>query len=425
MLTLLEYQEALRNMSDPDLDQVLSSDPRNKWMAVDEVKRRKVDRKAEKAKLAESRMHPGNMLEEYQAELQSGMVGGHDLYGASSQDPSLRGSIDPYSEMEDPFSQGGEGIPDSYQMGDLPTQEYAWGGTVLGATALGQMLWPLRHQIGRAILPKKAYQKLFRTVPEERMLPASAGSSSTELLAPEAAAAARAEGLAAQAAQTSAGRRDLAKKMGRATLWAAPTAGMAVAMSGDDDDQLDTDGMLGSEAPEPPTGALSTFEKMYLDQMQQTREGQLAIQKQLEEAKLSGRQKIGRILLRAGGAAAMAGDQWVGGLLTGASEAIAEITEEERARINELIANYRAGELSQAQLMGAFADLQSTRARSGKPPITQSQFMTLEQQGWESEDITDSIRRYQSLVGGRQGPAHDGVAVDYRNDYNDQGIRRR
>jgi hypothetical protein len=164
---------------------------------------------------------------------------------------------------------------------------------------------------------------------------------------------------------------------------------------------------------------------MYLDQMQQAREGQLEVQKQLEDAKLSGREKLGRILLRAGGGAAMAGDQWVGGLLTGASEAIAEITEEERARLNELIALYRAGELSQAQLMGAFADLQASRARSGKPPLTQSQFISLTEQGLEDEDILNRIGRYQSLFGGRQGPAHDGVAVDYRNDYNDQGIRRR
>tara|TARA_R110002110_G_scaffold138334_1_gene324076 strand:- start:661 stop:2070 length:1410 start_codon:yes stop_codon:yes gene_type:complete len=116
MATLLEFQELLRNVSEPEVAHLLQNGPsETRWMVMDEKRRRAEMRKAEEAMLSESQMSPRNMLEEYQATTASvlggqaiGSMGQPDQGQYGGSEPS--GGLDPYAGQQDEaigFSPGG------------------------------------------------------------------------------------------------------------------------------------------------------------------------------------------------------------------------------------------------------------------------------------------------------------------------------
>ena len=127
MATLLEIQELFRNISDPDVEELLRTSPKEtRWMVMDEKRRRGEMRRAEKAAKAESQIKPRNMLEEYQANT-SNVLGGQPLGDIGQQGQGQ------YGEMES------SGSPDPYADQQGGVQEYAIGGAVIPAIgALGR-----------------------------------------------------------------------------------------------------------------------------------------------------------------------------------------------------------------------------------------------------------------------------------------------
>jgi hypothetical protein len=395
MKNLLEHQRQLRQMSDPELGDELNRG-RNKFMAMIERDERKALRDAAQAEQAEQQMQPSNMLQEYQMDMQGQM-----------------------------------GIPPQDENG------YWLGGLVSGAATGASMLWPFRHQVARAVLPKSMYQKLFKVVPDAKQLPARAGRTSTdpsgparqgtasrEVMPPELAKSAREAFEAEQNQAKRLRRKYLAKQGVKSGLYGATAAGLTGMFDGEEEERLTEFPGMPAQMGETGRG-VDTFQQMYLEQMQNSLDRQDDIRQQLDDAKLSDRERWGRILLEAGGAMAMAPEgQWVGAGLTGAANAMNELTEQEQSRIGELIALFRAGEISQTQLMDALARLElSSTGIGGKPPLTASQYINMKNAGAEDADILGDLLMYGDLFGGSTMGGAPDVDVDFTT-YGTQGVRR-
>ena len=398
MATLLELQELFRNISDPEVDELLRSSPKEtRWMVMDEKRRRAEMREAEKAAKSESQIKPRNMLEEYQANTSS-VLGGQPLGDIGQPDQGQYGAMD---------SSGG---PDPYAGQQGGVQGYSLGGLIPLAVGAGQMLWPFRHQVARTVLPKSMYGKLFPKVVEESMrLPARAGAGTgRSVLTPQAAAAARAEGEALNAAMSGVGR----KQLGKAALKASPALGLGAVMLADDGVGEDGSDAFENARRLDPDASQGTSQYENLLKRIMDRDDEL--QERVGDARISREDKIRRIGLAA--SAAMMSTpggfgRGVGAAFGAAGQEIGAINQEEDAMLRNAVYEYQVGSASSTDLLRAIAAINSSMSSGGRGGMTDSMLVKLLQEyGLPNiPEFLNDLNRARAMVYG-QGQA---VQTDY------------
>jgi len=459
MPTLLEFQEWLRNVSDPELEDVLGSGP-NQWMAMDEKRRRAEMRKAEQAQLSEDRSKPRNMLEEYQTSSGGGIMSQEPSFGGDPYDPAMQQG-DSQGLGQDSMLGGGIGqLDDGQQFGSDQVPGYAWGGKVVsaasrilprvlmggmmtnpvgaaigGAALLGDLAWPFRHQIMRAVglgsksLAKDATGGVAKAIPAMTGRTVTGGPAGaafrTDLPGGPLAAANLAK---AEAAGRRGSRIANAKRAGGALAAYGAGAGAGGIMD------IDLDALEKELQPQPqlqapgksviqePLSGDSTSDPWmeYLQQAATTNEG---LRTAIENAGLSKNEKLSRMLLSFGSTLATTPGSFGAGLgaaFGAAGQAMSEITEEERKLLREAINLAQVEMQGQGIILNAIASIQKARAAANKPLLTANQYLELTQSEMdEPSGIADKLDEYRRMmgVGGQDLP-------DVRFDSSGQVSRR-
>lgn len=150
MATLLELQEIFRNISDPEVEELLRTSPKEqRWMVMDEKRRRGEMREAAKAMQSESQMKPRNMLEEYQANTSS-VLGGQSLGDIGQSDQGQYGEMESSGGL-DPYADQQAEVPGFWPGGLVPV------GAAVGRAAAGSSIpWlaKLAQRLGARAVPQ-------------------------------------------------------------------------------------------------------------------------------------------------------------------------------------------------------------------------------------------------------------------------------
>lgn len=416
MATLLELQELFRNVSDPDVEQLLRTSPKEtRWMVMDEKRRRAEMREAEKAALAESDIKPRNMLEEYQANTSS-VLGGQPLGDIGQPDQAQYGGMD---------SSGG---PDPYADQQGGVEEYALGGAVipaisaLGRTAAASSIpWiaKLAQRLGARAVPQApgaaatAAQSAGRLpagwtigphgvpMPPRGGVPGPAGRLSPPhpgdpvITTPfgqipgrgvnlpqgrgagvgrPAASPAAATGGATEAAEE-------AVKQGliRRHPYIAGGAGLLAAnyMMGDDDEQASSLAGLGGTLADTnaPQGT-----DQYMELLQRVMDRDDELRERIGDSRISRKDKIRRVGLAAAEAMMTTPGGFgrgLGAAFGAAGDELGAISEEEGMMLRNAISEYQVGSRSVVDLVGVISQINNSMNSGGRGGITKSMLIKI------------------------------------------------
>ena len=439
MATLLELQELFRNVSDPDVEQLLRTSPKEtRWMVMDEKRRRGEMREAEKAALAESDIKPRNMLEEYQANTSS-VLGGQPLGDIGQPDQGQYGGMD---------SSGG---PDPYADQQGGVQEYAWGGPVipmavgaLGRTAAASSIpWiaKLAQRLGARTVPQApgaaatAAQSAGRLPagwtrgpygvpmpprggvpgPSGRLSPPHLGDPTiTTPMGPipgrgvnlpqgrgagvgrPAASPAAATGGATEAAEE-------AVKQGLIRRHPYLTGGAAALglgyMMGDDDEQASSLAGLGGTLADTnaPQGT-----DQYMELLQRVMDRDDEFRERIGGSRVSRKDKIRRVGLAAAEAMMTTPGGFgrgLGAAFGAAGDELGAISEEEGMMLRNAISEYQVGSGSVTQLIAAIAAINNSMNSSGRGRLTEIQVAKL-LENYHADDVPGIIARIRQMTSG-------------------------
>jgi hypothetical protein len=449
MATLLELQELFRNISDPEVEDLLRSGPPDtKWMVMDEKRRRGEMREAAKAMQSESQMKPRNMLEEYQASASS-ILGGQppgDNRMGLSQDPGISSGQEDFmqSDMTQP-----SGNPDFYgdQSGDV--QGYAFGGPVIpmAVGALGRKaaassipwLAALAQRFGaKAVtqVPKVASGAAKLPpgwtigprgipMPPRGGVPGPSGRLSPPhpgdptITTPMGQIPGRGVNLP-QGRGAGAGR-PAASSPGATTVpgGATDTAGEAVKkgfirrhpyltggaallganyMMGDEDEQ-DSAGVLENARQVDPNAPQGTGQ--YLELLSRIMDRDDELRERIGDSRISTRDQIRRVGLRAFGAMASTPGGFgrgLGAAFDAASQELGAISAEESDMLRNAINEYQVGSRSVVDLISVIADINKSMQASGRGGMTLNGMVKLLEQ-YDFNDIPGVLAKARSLMG--------------------------
>jgi len=414
MATLLELQELFRNISDPDVEQLLRTSPKeSRWMVMDEKRRRAEMREAEKAALAESDIKPRNMLEEYQSDASS-VLGGQPLGDIGQQDQGQygemesSGGLDPYADQQDGvlgFSPGGL-IPVGAAIGRAAAaSSIPWLAKLaqkLGARAVPQAPRAVsgagRLPAGWTIGPNGVPMPPRGGVPGPagRLSPPHPGDPMIDTPfgripgrgvnlpsgpTPGAGARPMPSGGPSAPAKTVAETAEAATKGNLITRhpYIAGGAGLLAAnyMMGDDDEQASSLAGLGGTLADTdaPQGS-----DQYLKLLRRVMDRGDELQERIGDSRISTKDKIRRIGLAASGAMMSTPGPFgnaVGAAFTAASDEMGAISAEENQMLRTAISEYQVGSGSVAQLIAAIASINKSMNSGGRGGITKSMLIKI------------------------------------------------
>lgn len=461
MTTLLELQELFRNISDPEVKELLrTSPPETRWMAMDEERRRAEMRKVAKATEAESQIKPRNMLEEYQASA-SGVLGGQSL-GDMGQD-----DLGQYGEIES------SGSPDPYAGQQGGVQEYALGGLVPIGAAAGRAaaassipwLAKLAKRLGAKVAPQAPKPALGPAqippgwtigpngipMPPRGGVPGPAGRlspphpSDPAITTPFGQIPARGVNLpkgpipgtgrpvtsvpdSPSVPGGAAGAAGEAAKEGWMRRHKLLTGGAALAgagyMMGDNEGEENPPGVLalgnqvGQNAPSG-TSAYMELLKRFTDRDDELRE-------RIGDSRISKKDKIRRIGLAASSAMMTTPGDFgtqLGAAFGAAGQAMGAISAEEDTMLRSAILEHQIGSRSVTDLIGVIAAINKSMQASGRGSLTKMQIMKIvDEVGPEGiPKLMADLQAAEALIygGGQQAPTdydHSTLGSAYGTD---------